>query len=290
LLSGPNAPADIKQLANALIAPVAANAKARLAAGTLGFDALPALGPPGKLMTAEKDADFGIERLTFANGVRAILSPNKAEEGQVRLLVRFGRGYQAVTSKSGGLLWSGPMVLPDDGIGKLTRRQIDQMVNGRRIELSFNVDNDAFEFSSTTRPDDMADQMQLIAAKLVHPGWQPSAVERAKAFAVSEYDGFTMSALAVMQRDLQYLLSGRDNRWKVPPPDAVRTLTPALFRQFWEPLLASGPVEVLLFGDFDRDTAVRALENSLGAMPSRRASTLAAGADRTTFPNATTTP
>jgi zinc protease len=285
LLSGPNAPADATtRLASALTTPVTANGKARLAAGNLGFEALPALGAPGKIVTAEKDGNFGIERLIFANGARAILSPNKAEEGQVRVLVRFGRGYQAVTSKSGNLLWSGQMVLPDNGIGKLTRSQIDQMINGRRIELSFNVDNDAFEFSSTTRPADLADQLKLIATKLDHPGWQPTAVERAKAFAVSEYDGFAQSALAVMQRDLQYLMSGRDVRWKVPQPEAVKTLTPAVFRQFWEPLLASGPVEILLFGDFDRDAAARALENSFGAIKPRRASTLAAGADQLAFP------
>ncbi len=287
LLSGPNAPADANtRLASVLTSPVPANGKARLAAGSLGFEALPALGAPGKIVTAEKDGNFGIERLIFANGARAILSPNKAEEGQVRVLVRFGRGYQAVTSKSGNLLWSGQMVLPDNGIGNLTRSQIDQMINGRRIELSFNVDNDAFEFSSTTRPADLADQLKLIATKLEHPGWQPTAVERAKAFAVSEYDGFAQSALAVMQRDLQYLMSGRDTRWKVPQPEAVKTLTPALFRQYWEPLLASGPVEILLFGDFDRDAAARALENSFGAIKPRRASTLAAGADQLVFPRA----
>jgi zinc protease len=136
----------------------------------------------------------------------------------------------------------------------------------------------------------LADQLKLIAAKLEHPGWQPAAVERAKAFAVSEYDGFAMSSLAVMQRDLQYLLSGRDARWKVQPPAAVKTLTPAQFRQFWEPLLASGPVEILLFGDFDRDAAVRAIEGTIGAMQPRRAAAVPAGADRFTFPAHTALP
>jgi zinc protease len=291
LLSGPNVPAGVEtKLATVLTAPVVGNVKARLAATQLGFDALPALGVPGKLVSAEKDPNFDIEKIVFSNGARAILSPNKAEEGQVRVLVRFGRGYQAVTSKSGGLLWSGPMVLPDNGIGTLTRSQIDQMINGRRIELSFNVDNDAFEFSSTTRPADLLDQLKLIAAKLDHPGWQSAAVERAKAFAISEYDGFAMSSLAVMQRDLQYLLSGRDARWKIQPPAAVKTLTPAQFRQFWEPLLASGPVEILIFGDFDRDAALRAIEQTIAAKKPRRAATVPAGANQFTFPPSAATP
>ena len=38
------------------------------------------------------------------NGTRALLWPNAAEAGQVRVLVRFGRGYQAVAPDKGGLL------------------------------------------------------------------------------------------------------------------------------------------------------------------------------------------
>jgi zinc protease len=291
LLSGPNAPASAEaRLASVLTGPVAGNAKARLAETQLDFAALPALGAPGKLVSAEKDPRFDVEKLVFSNGTRAILSSNKAEEGQIRILVRFGRGYQAVTPKSGGLFWSGPMVLPDNGIGTLTRSQIDQMINGRRIELSFTVDNDAFEFSSTTRRADLADQLKLIATKLEYPGWQPAAVERAKAFAISEYDGFNMSALSVMQRDLQYLMNGRDARWKVPPPASVKTLTPEAFRQFWAPLLASGPLEILVFGDFERAAAIKAIEESIAALKPRREAAVPAGADRLVFPAPSKTP
>jgi zinc protease len=97
-------------------------------------------------------------RLELSNGVRALLYPNKAESGQIRVLVRFGKGYQSVTPSNGNLLWAGPYVLPENGIGKLKRTDIDQMVNGRRIELNFAIDHDAFEFAANTRPDDLADQ------------------------------------------------------------------------------------------------------------------------------------
>lgn len=290
-LSAPTAPADAdKRLAAALMAPVSGNAKARLAAGSLGFDALPPLGKAKPPVSAVVDDSFGIEKLSFANGVRAILSPNKAESGQVRLLVRFGRGFQAVAPNAGGMLWAGPMVLPDNGIGALTRSQIDQMINGRRIELNFTVDNDAFEFASTTRADDVADQLKLIAAKLEHPGWQPAAVERAKAYAISDYDGYAMSALALMQRDLQYQLTGLDMRWKIPPPSQVRTLNPAKFRAYWAPLLASGPIEVLVFGDFDRDKIVAALGESFGAIKPRKAALVPPNAGTMRFPAKLATP
>lgn len=271
-------------MAKALTTPVAAAKNVRLAQGNIGFDKLPKLGAPGKVVSSQKYERFDMEMLEFSNGVRALLWPNAAESGQVRVLARFGRGYQAVPPGQGGLLWSGPMVLGENGIGKLNRTQLDQLMNGRRLELTFGVDNDAFEWTATTRTQDLADQLTLIATKLDAPGWQAAPVERAKALAVSDYDSFEMSAMAMMQRDLQYLTTGRDGRWKTPTPAEVRTLTPKTFRAFWEPILASGPVELFLFGDFKRDDAVTALGKSFGAIKKRAPAPIAAGADSTSFP------
>lgn len=279
-----------RRMAKALTRPVAANKRARLAISNIGFDSLPKLGAPGTVISSQKNERFGMEIIEFSNGARALLWPNDAESGQIRVNVRFGRGYQAVEPGKGGLLWSGPMVLGDNGIGKFDRNQLDQLMNGRRLELSFNLDNDAFEFSSTTRPPDLADQLMLIATKLDSPGWNAAPVTRARALASADYEGFEMSAMAKMQRDLQYLAAGKDMRWKVPTPSEVNQLTPKSFRAFWEPLLASGPVEAMLFGDFKREDAIAALAKTVGAMKKRSAAPIAAGADVTTFPAGNATP
>jgi zinc protease len=194
-----------------------------------------------------------------------------------------------VAPDNGGLLWAGPLVLGENGIGKLQRTQIDQMVNGRRIELSFGIDSDAFEFSANTRADDLADQLRLIATKLEHPGWDPLPVERAKALAKSGYDSFEMSATSVLQRDLEYLLSSKDPRWKSAAPADVAKIDPAKFKAYWGPLLAQGSVEVMLFGDFEKAAAITALQNSFGAMKPRSAVQPPPAALALNFPAATST-
>lgn len=283
------ADADKRSLA-ALTAPVSANKGARLAENALGFDALPKLGAPGKLVTQDTLSRLEMTRLELSNGVRALLYPNKAESGQIRVLVRFGKGYQAVTPDKGSLLWAGPLVLPENGIGKLKRTDIDQMVNGRRIELNFSVDDDAFEFAANTRPDDLADQLTLIATKLEHPGWDPAPVERAKALATSGYDSYEMSASSVLQRDLEYLLRSKDPRWKAAAPADVAKIDAAKFQAYWQPLMAQGPVEVMLFGDFDKAAAVTALENSFGALKPRAALSVPAASQAVNFPAANAAP
>lgn len=281
--------ADKRTLA-ALSAPVTANRAARLSENALSFDALPKLGAPGKVVSDEKLSRLEMSKLELSNGVRVLLYPNKAESGQIRVLVRFGKGYQGVTPAQGNLLWAGPLVIPENGIGKLKRTDLDQMVNGRRIDLSFSIDDDAFEFGANTRPDDLADQLTLIATKLEHPGWDPAPVERAKALAKSGYDSFEMSATSVLQRDLEYLLRSKDARWKAATPADVGQVDAAKFKAYWAPLMAQGPVEVMLFGDFEKATAVTALEKSFGAMKPRAALAVAPSSLAVNFPAAVSAP
>ncbi len=276
-----------KRMASALTKAVAANKSARLAESALGFDALPKLGKPATVASQQTMPRFEMSKLELSNGVRALLYPNKAEAGQIRVLVRFGKGYQAVTPEQGGLLWAGPLVLGENGVGKLGRTEIDQMVNGRRIELNFGIDSNAFEFIANTRADDLADQLLLIATKMEHPGWDPLPVERAKALAKSGYDSFEMSATAVLQRDLEYLLSNKDPRWKSAAPADVAKIDATKFKAYWEPLLEQGPVEVMLFGDFDKATAITALQNSFGAMKPRSAVAPSPAALALSFPTST---
>ena len=270
LLSSPQPlPNANKRMATALTTIVAANKSARLAETALGFDALPKLGAAATITSQREMPNFDMSKLELSNGVRALLYPNKAESGQIRVLVRFGKGYQAVTPAQGNLLWAGPLVLGENGIGKLKRNDIDQMVNGRRIDLNFSIDSDAFEFAANTRADDLADQLLLIATKMEHPGWDPLPVERAKSLAKSGYNSFEMSATSVLQRDLEYLLSNNDPRWKSAAPADVAKIDAAAFKAYWAPLLSQGPVEVMMFGDFDTATAITALQNSFGAMKPR---------------------
>src|SRR5690606_15330871 len=73
----------------------------------------------------------------------------------------------------------------------------------------------------------------------------------------------------VINRDLDWLIHGRDPRFATPMPAALSKATPEEFQQVWSRLLAEGPVEVDVFGDFDRETVVAALSRTFGALPPR---------------------
>ncbi len=276
-------------LANAINTPVMGK-NLRLTQNNIGFDALPKLGAAGRIIQRSKNDKFDVEQLSFANGVQALLSPNKAENGQIRLLVRFGKGYQSVSPRAINYFWPAETVIADNGIGALRRTQIDQMTNGRRMDMHFNIDSDAFELSAITRPEDLADQMTLLATKMQYPGWDSAPIARVKALALQGRDSYDSSATAVLQRDLDYMLTSKDLRWKSPNEREINALTSVKFRSFWQPLLASGPIEVSLFGDFDRDKAILALQKSFGAMHPRKSWKAPKDAKLISFPAPTAKP
>jgi zinc protease len=285
ILVSPQAVPDAQQvLTTALTRDVTADASARLAAAAVTFDDLPQLGAPGTVAATTDIRLLGIEVVELSNGVKAILYPNDAEVSKIMVKVRFGNGYQAFPADKPSLVWSGQAALVASGIGEIGQEGLDRLTTGRRIGFGFEVENDAFSFSADTRRADLEDQLKLFATKLAAPRWDENPVRRAKAGTELAYRSYSMSPQTVLERDLGYLTRNRDPRWKVPSPEDAAMLTPEAFRATWEPLLAQGPIEVMLFGDFDKAEAIAALQKTFGALPPRTAAPPVEGADTVTFP------
>lgn len=285
MLTLPSAQADAApRLASAMTATVAAAKDARLAADAASFSDLPSFGKPGRVVRKSATGVLDVQSIDFSNGVRLTLFANDAETGKVRINVRFGKGIQALSPTQTGPSWAGPFVLPANGIGKLTQRDIDEITNGRRIGFDFGIDEDAFELSALSRPADYRDQLRLFAAKLAQPGWDAAPVERVKAALLSTYDAGWASPSTVLDRNLEWLLRDRDGRYRMPERADIEGLTPQGFRALWEPLLASGPIEVQIFGDVKADEAIAAVAQSFGALRSRKAGKSPKGGNQLRFP------
>ncbi|MEI9851271.1 MAG: hypothetical protein WDN24_10980 [Sphingomonas sp.] len=156
------------------------------------------------------------------------------------------------------------------GIGKLRQEEIDALTGQRQIGVNFDVEDDAFTLAAQTTKADLPDQLRLFAAKLAAPGWDPSPVTRAKAGMLAGYEGMWSSPDAVLSRELDSLLHSRDPRWGTPSRETIGATTPQSFRALWEPLLASGPIEVEIFGDMESEAAIKAVADTFGALKPRK--------------------
>ncbi|MEJ7935172.1 insulinase family protein [Sphingobium sp. AN558] len=269
LVTGKALPGQDKKLASAVAAPVRAAANARLASGTVTMDSLPALGAPGKIVSRSPVGLPGMETVTFANGVKLTLFANDAETEKVRINVRFGHGQQSFSPTRPAPSWAADYALVASGIGKLGQRELDDLTNGRRMGMNFSIDDDAFEMQAVTRPADYKDQLRLFATKLAAPGWDPAPIARVKTGAMVAYDAMSRSPDSVLGRDLGWLLHDKDVRFRTPSRPEIEALTPQAFRATWEPILASGPIEVQIFGQVKADDAIQAVAATFGALSPR---------------------
>ncbi len=257
-----------------LLAALTADVKAgpaSVSGAPVSFDRLPKFGAPAKVLRRAPIASLGAEFVELSNGVRLILFTNQAETGKVLITARFGRGLQALPRNKPTVAWAGEAALVSSGIGDLGQEELDRLTSARRINMGFDIGDDAFSLKAVTRPADFDDQMKLLAAKLSAPGWDPAPVIRARAAMNVGVQTLGTSPQSVLGRDLQQLLHGGDPRWATPGRKDIDRLTPKSFRQLWEPLLATGPIEVSIFGDIDPEKAIATAAATFGAMPPRRA-------------------
>ena len=275
-------------LRQALAAPVAAGPAVRTNAQAVSFDKLPPLGQPGKAV-ATPTGLLAIEQIDLGNGVKALIWPTKDDPGRVTVKVRFGTGQRAFGPGDAAYSTLGDMALVSSGVGPLGQEELERITSGRKMGFEFKIGDEDFTFAANTRAADLDDQLYLFAAKFAAPRWDTNPFLRAKAAARLQYEAFSTSPSGLLERDLKFYQHGRDPRFHTPTPAEIEAATPEGFRQVWQPLLQQGPIEVHVFGDFDRAKAIAALERTFGALPKRAALPVAASAP-SPLPAASTTP
>ena len=260
---------DAAALKAALEAPVGPDAKLRSDARPVSFAEQPAIGAPGMITGDVRTGLLEIEQLNFANGVRVLLWPTKDDPGRATVKVRFGAGFGAFRPEDAPYITLGRMALISAGEGKLGQDELERISTGRKMGFEFKIDDGSFNFGAETRREDLADQLYLFAAKLAMPRWDPAPVQRAIAASRLQIDSYAASPQGVLARDLKYLQRGKDVRYRPPSPADLATASPAGFQKAWAPVLASGPVEVQVYGDIDRDKTILALTRTFGALAPR---------------------
>ncbi len=270
VLVTPNAgEGDSAALRQAMLAPVVGDASVRIAANPIRFEDMPPIGKPGKIARVAPTGLLGIEQVEFANGVKALIWPSQDEPGRVAVKVRFGGGYRSFKPADAPYIGLGEMALVGAGVGSLGQEELDRISTGRKMGFDFDIEDAAFEFSANTRPADLADQLYLFAAKFAMPRWDANPVLRAKAAARIQYEAFAISPQGVLERDLKYLQRDRDARFRTATPAELEKTTPKGFREVWQRALGRGPIEVQVYGDFDRDAVIASLQRTFGALRKR---------------------
>ena len=264
-------------VATALAMAEKAAPAARRAERLVSMDNLPPLGPPGREVSRERIEDLDVTIVRFANGSSLIFKRTDYEKGSIGVQVRVGRGLVGLSPDRPSLAWLGGLVAPS-GLADLDLDGMERLMTGRRMGLSFSVGEDAFELQGVTNGQDLDDQLRLLATKLAYPRWDAPLFARFKTGALESYDLSFASATSRAGRELGGFTRGGDERWAPVEKAEIASAELKDLQTYFAPLLASGPVEVVIVGDVALETAVEAVRKTVAALPPRRSAAIPANA------------
>lgn len=240
-------------------------------------------GPSGKVVEQKDVTDLDAVFVRFENGVRLTVKPTKFRDDQIVVKVRAGHGLLDMPSDAQSPLWSASAFI-EGGLKQISASDMERVLTGKIWNASLGVEDDAFSLSGRTRPEDLATELQVLAAYAAEPGWRPEAFSRVKTAYGTIHDQLESTTGGVLSRDLGGLMHGGDKRWTFPSREQIASASLEQLKATVANPLAQGDLEIVIVGDTTVDKAITAVADTFGALPKRPGEPPLAGADKAPFP------
>lgn len=236
-------------------------------------------GTPGRVVERAELADVDATAIRFANGVRVVVKPTRFRDDEVLVSVRFGHGLLGLPADRPSPVWAYLLGgFAGGGPGRIGFEDMQAVLGARTYSVEPGMEEDAFTLTGQTRTDDVATQLQVLAAYVRDPAWRASPYDRLRALSGAIMDRLESTPDGIYQRDSQALLHAGDLRWATPTREMMANTPVTALSGLIGPGLANGPLEVVIVGDITVDEAVRQTAATFGAMPVRPPLAAAAGA------------
>jgi len=231
----------------------------------------------GEIASRETVDDLGLTRVRFANGVKLTVKPTDFRERQVLLLLRLGQGLLTLPPERAAVAFMADQVFEAGGLGKHSEDELRRLTAGRQVAVGFSVGEDAFVLNGTTTPDDLLLQLELMAAYTQDPGWRVEALEQARKNLPPQFEALAHRPDGPVQLSFLGKLHSGDPRFGLPPLERLLAVTREEMREWLDPQLKSGPIELTVVGQVDVEAVVAAVARTFGVLPPRSAQQDVAG-------------
>ncbi|MCY4747274.1 insulinase family protein [Pelomonas sp. UHG3] len=224
-------------------------------------------GAPSAIVSRTQDAELGTTHVQFANGTRLVVKPTSMQKDQVNVRVLLGQGRAGIASGDAHAIWALGLAIAQGGTVQRSAAEIAQwrQRSGKRFSVGAGTDLHAFTLSGTTRPADLLDQLQVLAAHARDPGFRPEFGEKLAAQGGSQVAALERQPTAVHAHEVERVMERRDARLRLrPSADDVSATRAADLPALLKPALA-GAADVVIVGDVTAEAAIAAVQATFGA-------------------------
>ncbi len=228
-------------------------------------------GEPGVIRSREEIEDLGITRVVFENNVVLNIKPTDFQANRVHVRYRFGSGRLVEPEDKPGLGLISDATYRAGGLEAHSSDDIRRIFAGKTVGVGFNAGGDSFSIGGVTSPKDFEDQVNLMTAFLIAPGYREEALRQAQKQYDAVYQQLKQTAQGVMANEMDKFLTGGDHRFGFPAREQLDAITLDDVREWLEEPLAKAMLEVSIVGDIDVETAIAGIQRTAGALPERMA-------------------
>lgn len=225
-------------------------------------------GPPGKLKRDDHFKDLDVRLTEFENGVRLNFKPTDFEADNIQFCLRVGTGRIGQPKALNGLTLFADAALMNGGIHRHTIDELNALMAGHNLAISFSVLDDACLFSGRCARRELPLCLQLLTAYLTDAAFDASMIRQVHASLTSIYAGIVNSPGGPIQAASETVMTN-DRRFGLPSVDDVFSRDYSELAKWLGPELKEGDIELSLVGDTTWDEVQEAASRTVGALAPR---------------------
>jgi zinc protease len=121
--------------------------------------------------------------------------------------------------------------------------------------------------SGATVPENLGDQLNLMAAYATAPGYRPEAKIRYDNYIQSFYPTLDSTPGGVAAKEVERLIRSGDTRFGYPEEEDLINIEMNSLKTWLEPTLSSSAIEIGVVGDVDVEKVIQQVARTFGALP-----------------------
>ena len=227
------------------------------------------IGTPGSIEQQAIIEDQGITTLTLSNGVRVNLKPVDFSKGNISVKAYIDGGSLRL-AHTPGLATLASHVMNQGGLEAHELTELEKILAGRNVGMSFGMGADRFCVSGNTIAADFEMQCKLLAAMILHPGFRNDGEIQLRRQLSSIYNRYETTPNGAYSMQAPKLMYGNDARFTTPERAQLESCTTGQVKAALSPWLQNGAMEVSIVGDFKVDEVLPVIRKTFGAMPARQ--------------------
>lgn len=185
-------------------------------------------------------------------------------KNRFQLIVNFGDGEQAASIP--GMSMLAESVINSSGSGRLTKTDIDALIAGSSVDISFTIGESSFSWGGTALFKDFELFSQMLHTLLLDPGARENAFNTVIANYELLYQRIERQVEGAVPLEIQPFLAGYDSHFGMPSWEDIASIDFGQLRQWVETMVRPKDMEISVVGDFNRDEVVEILGKYFAAL------------------------